>query len=281
MPTDHPIRQAMDNRQMTQTQKAESLNPVWRLAADTGLLLDFNGWGPVLRPEDYRQPDPQIARIARLRADQIRGRMQAGELAGLIDIVPGLTSILLHYDPLATSAARLRDAISLMLAEPLDQQETAPRKWLIPALYNGPDLSFVASQTGLSEADIITRHANKSYEIAVMGFLPGLGYMTGLDPALSLPRRAEPRTHVPARSLAIAMGQSVIYPMDSPGGWHLIGIIPFDVFTTQSDEPILFRPGDLVCFEAVSQPEFARLEKQAAAGQLPARLIPADEAGHG
>jgi len=281
MPNKGAFRQERDSQQMTQNPKADSFTPVWRLAADTGLLLDFNGWGPVLRPQDYRQPDPQLARIARLRADQIRARMQTGELAGLTDIVPGLTSILLHYDPLATSAAKLRDAISLMLAEPMESAALHPRHWQIPALYEGPDLGFVAEQTGLDEAEIITRHANKSYEIAVMGFLPGLGYMTGLDPALSLPRRAEPRIRVPARSLAIAMGQSVIYPMDSPGGWHLIGAVPFDIFTPQSDRPILFRPGDLVSFEAVSQQEFAQLQAEAEQGQLPARLSQAGADGHG
>ena len=266
---------------MTQTPKADSFTPVWRLAADTGLLLDFNGWGPVLRPQDYRQPDPQLARLARLRADQIRARMLAGELAGLTDIVPGLTSILLHYDPLVTSAATLRDAVSLMLTEPLDSVPVPPRHWQIPALYNGPDLGFVAGQTGLDEAEIITRHANKNYEIAVMGFLPGLGYMTGLDPALSLPRRAEPRIRVPARSLAIAMGQSVIYPMDSPGGWHLIGAVPFDIFTPQAEQPILFRPGDLVSFEAVSPAEFTRLEAEAEQGRLPARLTQSGASANG
>lgn len=256
--------------------------PVWRLAADTGLLLDFNGWGPVLRPDDFASPDPALARKARFYADCISQQAAAGKLAGLRDIVPGLTSILLHYDPQITDADQLRQTVSLLLDTPFDARRQAGRQWLIPALYDGPDLAAVATATGFSPEEVIRRHHSALYEVAVMGFLPGLGYMTGLDPALSLPRRPNPRTRVPARSLAIAMGQSVIYPMDSPGGWHLIGRVPFDIFDAAAAEPILFRPGDQLRFRPVAMDEFTRLEEQAAAGEMPARLTrpaPGDNAG--
>ncbi|MEC7208891.1 MAG: allophanate hydrolase subunit 1, partial [Pseudomonadota bacterium] len=143
----------------------------------------------------------------------------------------------------------------------------------------GPDMEEVASTTGLTPDEVIARHTASVLEVAIMGFLPGLGYMTGVDEALYLPRRSEPRTHVAKGSVGIAMDQTVIYPLDSPGGWNLIGRMPIPLFDQARDNPILFSAGDRVCFYAVSRREFDELEAACADGRLPVR--PEPEAGTG
>ena len=102
-----------------------------------------------------------------------------------------------------------------------------------------------------------------------MGFLPGSGYITGVDASLSLPRRSAPRTHVPQGSVGIAMGQTTIYPLDSPGGWNLIGKMPVPLFDPARAEPIMFRPGDRVKFFQIDEAEFTRLKQATEGGAMP------------
>ncbi|HTU68894.1 MAG TPA: 5-oxoprolinase subunit PxpB [Candidatus Baltobacteraceae bacterium] len=112
----------------------------------------------------------------------------------------------------------------------------------------GPDLAAVAQACGLREDDVIALHARGEYVVAFVGFLPGFAYLDGLDPRLQLPRRAQPRTRVPAGSVAIAGAQSGIYPVDSPGGWHLIGHTAHVLFDPMREPPALLEPGDRVRF---------------------------------
>lgn len=97
------------------------------------------------------------------------------------------------------------------------------RDVVLPAIYDGPDLASVAAAAGIGVDDVRALHAGATYAVEMLGFAPGFAYLTGLPPALALPRRPTPRTHVPAGSLAIAGGYTAVYPFASPGGWHLIG----------------------------------------------------------
>jgi KipI family sensor histidine kinase inhibitor len=122
----------------------------------------------------------------------------------------------------------------------------------VRTVYDGPDLEPVARALGLTPGEVIRRHAAAEYTVELVGFLPGFGYLTGLDAALVLPRRSTPRTRVPAGSVAIAGRYTGIYPLPSPGGWSLIGravdFVPFDVTRVP---PALLRPGDRVRFVRV------------------------------
>jgi KipI family sensor histidine kinase inhibitor len=126
----------------------------------------------------------------------------------------------------------------------------------VPVCYGGacgPDLAEVAAHAQASEDDVIAMHAGRTYRVYLLGFLPGFAYMASVDPRIAIPRRAVPRERVPAGSVAIAAGQTGIYPMESPGGWHLIGrtsLVPYDPDRT---EPFLFRAGDQVRFHAVDR----------------------------
>lgn len=113
---------------------------------------------------------------------------------------------------------------------------------------DGPDLQAVAQACGLSEDTVVALHASGSYVVAFIGFLPGFAYLDGLDGRLHLPRRAQPRTRVPAGSVAIAGAQSGVYPFDSPGGWHVIGRTAQRMFDPGREPAALVQPGDRVRF---------------------------------
>ncbi len=121
----------------------------------------------------------------------------------------------------------------------------------IPVVYDGEDLAAVASACGLTVAEVVSRHAAASYVCAFCGFAPGFGYLTGLDPALRLPRRATPRTRVPAGSVAIADAYSSVYPSPSPGGWHLLGHTDLTMWDPSRPHPSTVEPGTPVRFVAV------------------------------
>jgi KipI family sensor histidine kinase inhibitor len=108
----------------------------------------------------------------------------------------------------------------------------------------------------VSEEDVVMMHARVTYRVYMVGFIPGFAYMASVDPRIAVPRRATPRERVPAGSVAIAAGQTGIYPMETPGGWHLIGRTHVRPYDPARDEPFLFRPGDEVRFHAVDRLTF-------------------------
>ncbi len=132
----------------------------------------------------------------------------------------------------------------------------------IPVCYGGefgPDLDAVAAHTALDAGDVIARHLQAEYRVAMLGFMPGFPYLLGLDPALHAPRRASPRTRVPAGSVAIGGAQTGIYPRELPGGWQLIGRTPLRLFDPARAQPALLRPGQRVRFRLIDAGEFAAL----------------------
>jgi KipI family sensor histidine kinase inhibitor len=147
------------------------------------------------------------------------------------------------------------DAIrALLAATPLDRDEdAAPREHVVPAIYDGPDLASVAQACGLSIDALVAQHAAARYEVEVLGFLPGFGYLGGLDPALVVPRRAVPRPRVPAGAIAIAGRKSAIYPLASPGGWNLLGRTEAGPwFDATQEPPARLQPGDVVRFDPIA-----------------------------
>lgn len=141
------------------------------------------------------------------------------------------------------------------------------REIVIPVCYGdefGPDLLEVAAHAGITHHEVVARHTATEYTVAMLGFAPGFPYLLGLDPALHVPRRANPRTRVPAGSVAIGGAQTGIYPRELPGGWHLIGRTPLTLFDPDRKPPCLLAPGDRVRFRAINADEFARLAERGA-----------------
>ena len=228
-------------------------------AGDSGVIVSF---------ADEADMDAAMARARRL-AEMVRsGKFRFSD--GVIDVIPGFNNVCIQYDPLIASSSGIIEALSPIVSDIPAGETVERRHWTMPVLYGGeggPDLEEVAGRTGLSPDDVVAKHLARTLTVAIMGFMPGLGYLKGTDPDLALPRRATPRKRVPALSLGIAMAQSVIYPLDSPGGWNLIGRVPVRIFEPRREDPILFRPGDRVSFRRVEAAEFRDLDSRAADGE--------------
>ncbi|MBE7376105.1 5-oxoprolinase subunit PxpB [Pseudomonas lopnurensis] len=176
----------------------------------------------------------------------------------LVDLVPGWTTLLLHYDLLLTDHAQLAERLAPLLARWPGEaaRERSPRRHEIPIWYAGKDLAEVARACGLSQQEVIAVHCATEYRVGAIGFAPGFAYLGELDSRLVLPRRATPRTRVPAGSLAIAERQTAIYPQASPGGWHLLGRCPWRLFDAEREPPCPLQPGDRVVFHPIDAAQF-------------------------
>lgn len=175
------------------------------------------------------------------------------------DAVVGFHTMTVYFDPLALDARWLEAELADLVAVPPSLVESAGATIEVPVCYGGeygPDLAAVAAFAGVSEPEAVALHAGRDYRVFVVGFVPGFAYMGMLDPRLAIPRRSSPRTRVPAGSVAIAAGQTGIYPMETPGGWHLIGRTHVKPFDPSRAEPALFRPGDRVTFRPVPMEQF-------------------------
>ncbi|ADT84017.1 5-oxoprolinase subunit PxpB [Thermococcus barophilus] len=178
----------------------------------------------------------------------------------LIEVVPTYTSIYVYYDPLKLSYQEALDAIKPFLS--VEPKEEKPRIVEIPTAYGGefgPDIEFVAQYNGLTIDDVIEIHSKPLYRVYMLGFTPGFAYLGGMDERIATPRLKKPRLKVPAGSVGIAGKQTGIYPIESPGGWRLIGRTPLRLFTPEKDPPTLLQPGDYVKFVPISEEEFWEL----------------------
>jgi KipI family sensor histidine kinase inhibitor len=156
----------------------------------------------------------------------------------------------LCFDPLRLSPAAAETSV-LRMAKSLDHLATdTGREIEIPTHYDGPDLLETAQRSKLSVDELIAAHSGREYRAFFLGFLPGFAYCGVVDPRIVAPRLLRPRERVPAGSVAIADGQTSVYPFDSPGGWRLIGRTDLRIFDSTRDSPALIRPGDRVRFVA-------------------------------
>jgi 5-oxoprolinase (ATP-hydrolysing) subunit B len=180
-------------------------------------------------------------------AREARGRPHIAEA------VVGAGNLTLAFDWRAVDYETLRGELESAWEHTIGEN-VSERTIEIPVRYgsgDGPDLQAVAQACGLPETRVIALHAAGSYVVAFVGFLPGFAYLDGLDERLHLARRAQPRTRVPAGSVAIAGAQSAVYPFDSPGGWHVIGRTTQRMFDPDREPAALAQPGDRVRFVPV------------------------------
>jgi KipI family sensor histidine kinase inhibitor len=201
------------------------------------------------------------------RVHALTARIRAQSPAWLQDLVPAYASlgVFFHSNTIDVDAAR--DWLNAQCSIDIETQAAqAARIVGIPVCYggaHGEDLDAAAAELGIAPAALIARHSSGIYTVAMLGFAPGFPYLSGLDPALALPRLATPRTRVPAGSVAIGGAQTGIYPNESPGGWRLLGRTPLRLFDAQRDPPSLLAPGDTVRFIAIDLDTFARWEHEA------------------
>ncbi len=191
----------------------------------------------------------------------LAAQLHRARLPGVIAVVPAFASVTVFYDPPALKGDEESPyaRIGAMIAEQAGKAGAAAepevgRQVELPVRYggpDGPDVAAVAAHTGLGEAEVIARHSAAEYRVEAIGFAPGFPYLSGLPPELATPRRATPRAKVPAGTVGIGGAQTGVYPLESPGGWQLIGRTDAVLFDAARPEPALLRVGDRVKFRAV------------------------------
>ncbi|MBI2758540.1 MAG: 5-oxoprolinase subunit PxpB [Chloroflexi bacterium] len=190
----------------------------------------------------------EIDPVINQRVHALDALLSANRIAGMIETVPAYAALLVHYDPLVLTYAQ----VSAWVGAEMDRVELnavrKPRRIEVPVRYGGEDLDFVAAYHRISINEVVRIHTSREYTVYMMGFTPGFAYMGKLEDAIATPRLETPRTHVEAGSVGIAGAQTGIYPIDSPGGWRVIGRTSTRLFDLKSDPPFLFSPGDLVRF---------------------------------
>jgi inhibitor of KinA len=234
-------------------------------SGDTALVVEFG--------------DRMDRRISALVLNLLR-RIQDAAITGVVEAVPTFRSLLVHYDPLMVRARDLETRLAAML-DGLEGGALGGRRWFFPTCYEGeelaPDLADVARATGLSESEVVALHTSVEHLVYVIGFLPGLPYLGDLPGKLELPRRTSPRIRVPAGSVAIATNQTCIYPLESPGGWHIIGRTAVPLFDSRREEPVLLSPGDTVRFVPVARAVYDDMQSAGRDGVFDVGTLRADE----
>lgn len=193
----------------------------------------------------------EIDLLINRRVHALANLIETSRVDGIIETVPAYATLLVQYDPLLISFTKIKDFLRRKLSQTEETAARKPRQIEVPVRYGGEygmDLESVARHLRLGIEDVIRIHSERTYTVFMMGFTPGFPYMGKLDDALIMPRRESPRTRVPAGTVAIAGSQTGIYPLDSPGGWQLIGWTPFRLFDPEAESPFLFSPGDEVKF---------------------------------
>jgi KipI family sensor histidine kinase inhibitor len=195
----------------------------------------------------------------------------SGRLKGVVETVPTMRSLMVCYDPLATSRAELQPRIDALVSGGLSAGMKS-RKVTIPCCYDdpefAPDLKEIAERTKRTPEQVIAGHVGSPFKVYVLGFMPGLAYIAGLEQSLYLPRRSQPRVRVPRSSVAIAMDMTTIYPFESPGGWHIVGRTPLWMFDQRRDQPVFLAPGDELSFQRVDRKTYDRIAREVEAGTL-------------
>ena len=181
---------------------------------------------------------------------------------GVTEWVPGYAAVTVYYRPWDIAY----DALCGELARRGQRRANAPRpearRVEIPVCYGGdygPDLGEVAAAHGLTPAQVIERHSGVDYLVYFLGFLPGFPYLGGLDPSLATPRRATPRRSVPAGSVGIAGAQTGVYPLETPGGWQIIGRTPICLYDPHRQPPTLLAAGAYVRFISITARQFEEI----------------------
>ncbi|ACN17710.1 putative allophanate hydrolase subunit 1 [Desulforapulum autotrophicum HRM2] len=226
--------------------------PIFRIAGDRGLLMEFGD-----------AVDPDINHRIRAMAMAIDGKPPRG----IVEVIPTYCAIIVVYDPCHTDPATLTPILSAMDKALETMEIPEPETTVLPVCYHpalGPDLEDLAKRHNLTVDEVIRIHTEPLYPIYMIGFTPGFPYLGGLSEKLYTPRLDSPRKKVPAGSVGIANNQTGIYPIESPGGWQLIGRCPIKLFNPQKKNPILLKAGNLLKFKAIDLDEYETIKKREA-----------------
>lgn len=228
-------------------------------AGEQGLVVEFG-------KDVDKTINAKVHRLAKV--------LKANASKAILEIVPTYRSLLVYFDPLSLSRNELIAQIeSLLMSEdqvsPAELGKETTNIVHIPVCYQGefaPDLGYVAQHNGISVDEVVSIHAATPYLVYMLGFTPGFPYLGGMSPKIATPRLDKPRLQIPAGSVGIAGSQTGFYPVESPGGWQLIGRTPVKAFNPDIPNPFLFSAGDYLQFKPISIDEFYEIREQVDAG---------------
>lgn len=216
-------------------------------ASDSSLLVEF---GRTISPEFHEQ----VLALFRLLASQGGSRIR--------NLHPAYSSLLIDFDPMQWTHEELTAQVRELIYRDKSSDSCVSRAIALPVCYDpefGPDLSDVAAIHHISVSEVIRLHASATYLVYFLGFSPGFAYLGGLPEQLRTPRLATPRGRVAVGSVGIAGDQTGVYPIESAGGWRIIGRTPVRMFEVSGDPPTRLRLGDVVRFDAIDRLEFDRI----------------------
>ena len=223
-------------------------------AGDSSLLIEF---GNEISPEINRR----IAAVVELMREQ--------HIEGVVDVIPAFCSLLVNYDPRVAGYEKMKKRLESLVRVDIKVGQTKRKIFEIPVLYGGeygPDLASIADHAGISEDEVVLIHSSKDYLIYMLGFLPGFCYLGGLDERIHTPRLSNPRLRIRAGSVGIGGSQTGIYPLDSPGGWQLMGMTPIKTYDPEREIPILVEAGNYIRFVPIDEEQYKRIQAQVAEG---------------
>ncbi|MBV1820295.1 5-oxoprolinase subunit PxpB [Clostridium cochlearium] len=190
--------------------------------------------------------------------------LETNKIDGIVEIVPTYRSLMVHYNPLIIGYDDLVNKLKSLENKLEDISLPEPEVIEIPTVYGGeygPDIENVAKHNKITVEEVIKIHSSKEYLIYMLGFTPGFPYLGGMDEKIATPRLKSPRTKITKGSVGIAGSQTGIYPIDSPGGWQLIGRTPLKLYDPNREVPILLKAGNYIKFVPISEKEYKTIEE--------------------
>lgn len=206
----------------------------------------------------------EISEEVQLRVRKAAALLEEHPPAWLVESIPAFTTIAVFYNPLAVSYNDATSVLAELLQHAGEIPVPAPRTVEIPVCYGGefgPDLEFVAAQNGISAEEVIAIHSGGDYAVSMIGFAPGFPFISGMSEKIAAPRRESPRLRIPERTVGIAGIQTGVYPIETPGGWQLIGRTPMRLFRPEQETPSLLKAGDHIKFRRISKQEYDEWEE--------------------
>nr|WP_321500949.1 5-oxoprolinase subunit PxpB [uncultured Dethiosulfovibrio sp.] len=206
----------------------------------------------------------------------LRSYLESKSIQGIMEIMPTYRSLAVYFDPVRSDLDRIKSAISEGLASLGESASIGTKEAVIPVCYggdHGPDLPSVAKHHGITEEEVVARHSGKSCYCYMLGFTPGFSYLGGMDESIATPRLETPRELIPAGSVGIAGKQTGIYPIDSPGGWQLIGRTPLTMYDPSKDPATLLDAGLWVRFRPIDQDEYDEIQEKVKQGSYALEIV--------
>lgn len=230
-------------------------------AGDSSVLIEYES-----------RISPEINKKITFLVQLIRSK----QIEGVVDMIPTFCSLLVNYDPRVLTFHEIRKRLEELTRVKAKTDAKGKKIFEIPVCYggqHGPDIKTIADHAGLSEEEVIKIHTSCDYLIYMLGFLPGFCYLGGLDERIHTPRLSNPRAKIPAGSVGIAGNQTGIYPLESPGGWQLMGLTPVRTYDPGREPPILVQAGDYIRFVSINEDEFNDIKAQVNEGSYKCRIF--------